>query len=94
MKPIVNFTLAAALATAATAWADVEQRTANNVQLVMEDIPAIPETIVNDLNRYQNVRSAGFSDWTEDGEGIYVSTLGGGGADGTDGRVPHRRTRS
>jgi len=54
--------------------ADIEQRTANNGNLVMEDIPEIPLSVVTDLNRYQNVRSAGFLDWTQDGQGIYVST--------------------
>lgn len=48
--------------------------TANNGNLVMEDIPPIPADIVDGLNRYQNVRSASFQEWTEDGEGIYVST--------------------
>ncbi|MEE4174418.1 MAG: prolyl oligopeptidase family serine peptidase [Xanthomonadales bacterium] len=75
MKTLLSPTLAAALVlTAPVALAEVETRTANNGQLVMEDIPPIPETIVNDLNRYQNVRAAGFQDWSEDGEGIYVST--------------------
>ena len=49
-------------------------RTANNGNLVMEDIPDIPAEIVNDLNRYQNVRSASFREWTEDGRGMYIST--------------------
>jgi dipeptidyl aminopeptidase/acylaminoacyl peptidase len=40
----------------------------------MEDIPAIPDEIVDDLNRFQNVRSASFRDWTENGEGVYIST--------------------
>jgi dipeptidyl aminopeptidase/acylaminoacyl peptidase len=40
----------------------------------MQDIPEIPASIVSSLNRYQNVRSAGFLDWTEDGNGIFVST--------------------
>jgi dipeptidyl aminopeptidase/acylaminoacyl peptidase len=75
VKTLLSPTLAAALVlTAPVALAEVETRTANNGQLVMEDIPPIPETIVNDLNRYQNVRAAGFQDWSEDGEGIYVST--------------------
>lgn len=54
--------------------AEVERRTANSGQLVMEDIPEIPESIVRDLNRYQNVRSAAFQDWSLDGGGIYIST--------------------
>ncbi len=55
--------------------ADAVQRTeANNGNLIMEDIPAIPDQIVNDLNRFQNVRSASFRDWTENGQGVYIST--------------------
>ncbi|MGI9262870.1 MAG: S9 family peptidase, partial [Woeseiaceae bacterium] len=54
--------------------ADPVSRTANNGNLVMEDIPEIPAEIVNDLNRYQNVRSASFREWTEDGRGMYIST--------------------
>ncbi len=56
------------------ALAEPVTRTANNGQLVMEDIPPIPAEIVTDLNRYQNVRSAGFRDWTADSENIYIST--------------------
>lgn len=56
------------------AFADVEQRTANNGNLVMEDVPEIPGEIVDSLNRYQNVRSATFRDWAHDGNGIYIST--------------------
>ena len=54
--------------------AEVEKRTLNDGNLVLEDIPPIPQTIVDDLNRYQNVRSASFLDWTADGESLYVST--------------------
>ncbi|MEM1188375.1 MAG: prolyl oligopeptidase family serine peptidase [Pseudomonadota bacterium] len=54
--------------------ADVSTRTANNGQLIMEDVPAIPAQIVTDLRRYQSVRAASFADWTEDGEGIFVAT--------------------
>ena len=56
------------------AQAEVVRREANNGNLVMEDIPEIPQAVVAELNRYQNVRSAGFQGWTEDGEGIYVTT--------------------
>jgi dipeptidyl aminopeptidase/acylaminoacyl peptidase len=55
--------------------ADTVQRSeTNNGNLVMEDVPPIPAEIVSGLNRFQNTRSAGFSDWTEDGSGIYIST--------------------
>ena len=49
-------------------------RTLNNGNLVLHDIPEIPQTIVQDLNRYQNVRSAGFRGWAQDGESLYLST--------------------
>jgi dipeptidyl aminopeptidase/acylaminoacyl peptidase len=67
--------LAACLfSTSPAAIGDVERRTANNGNLVMEDIPEIPASIINDLNRYQNVRSASFQAWSQDGQGIFVST--------------------
>ena len=65
----------ALLATVSVLAADSVQRSeANNGMLIMEDIPPIPEEIVNDLNRFQNVRSASFRDWTENGRGVYIST--------------------
>lgn len=55
--------------------ADSIQRTeANSGNLIMEDIPVIPDAIINDLNQFQNVRSASFRDWTENGRGVYIST--------------------
>ena len=56
------------------ALADVARSEANNGNLVMEDIPPVPQSVVADLNRYQNVRSAGFQAWTDDGAGIFVTT--------------------
>ncbi|MDJ0748041.1 MAG: alpha/beta fold hydrolase [Woeseiaceae bacterium] len=68
-------TMAIAVMLTATSFADeVVRTTANNGNLVMEDVPAIPDSIIDSLYRYQNVRSAGFSGWTGDGEGIYVTT--------------------
>jgi dipeptidyl aminopeptidase/acylaminoacyl peptidase len=57
-----------------SASADIVSSTANNGNLVMEDVPAIPGEIVEGLNRYQNVRSAAFRDWTLDSDGVYVTT--------------------
>ncbi len=54
--------------------AEVQHRTLNDGNLILEDIPPIPQTIVDDLNRYQNVRSASFLDWAADGESLFVST--------------------
>jgi dipeptidyl aminopeptidase/acylaminoacyl peptidase len=58
----------------AVASAQVTTTETNNGNLVMQDVPAIPAALVASLNRYQNVRSAGFLDWTQDGNGIFVST--------------------
>ena len=66
--------LALLLALTATAQAEVETRTANNGNLVMEDVPAIPQQIVDDLNRYQNVRSAGFRGFSADGDSVFIAT--------------------
>ncbi len=72
-----NFILTSSLALlvfSAAALAEVTTTNTNNGNLVMQDIPEIPASIVSSLNRYQNVRSAGFLDWTEDGNSIFVST--------------------
>jgi dipeptidyl aminopeptidase/acylaminoacyl peptidase len=47
---------------------------ANNGNLIMQDVPPIPEIVVSDLNQFQNVRSARMLDWTEDGRSLYVDT--------------------
>jgi len=67
--------LVALLALPALATAEVERRALNNGNLILEDIPEIPQAIVDGLNRYQNVRSASFQSWTADGKGIYISTV-------------------
>jgi dipeptidyl aminopeptidase/acylaminoacyl peptidase len=73
VKHLITATVATLLA-ASVAAADVSRIVINDGSLVMEDIPPIPRSVVNDLNRYQNVRFASFLDWSEDGRGIYVST--------------------
>src|SRR5690606_32014493 len=50
------------------------RRTANNGNVILEDVPPVPEEIVAALNRYQNVRGATFRAWTRDGAGIYITT--------------------
>ena len=70
----VSATIFSILAIPGLLFAEPVVRTTNNGNLVMEDIPEIPAEIVADLNRYQNTRSASFRDWTEDGNGIYIST--------------------
>ena len=53
---------------------DVETRTMNNGNLVLENIPSIPAAISNNLNSYQHVRSAGFVEWSADNQSILVRT--------------------
>lgn len=54
--------------------ADVTATATNNGNLMMQDVPEIQAALVASLNRYQNVRSASFLDWTADGSGIFIST--------------------
>lgn len=79
MNSIINkflpiLALYSTLAFANVVFADVVRTEANNGQLIMQDIPAIPQSIKDDLNRYQNVRSAPFREWSLDGKEIYIST--------------------
>jgi len=75
MKHPARFTVfAAMLAIAPPVPADTLQRTVNNGNLLLEAVPAIPDELVDELNRYQNVRAAAFRDWTADSGGIFVTT--------------------
>ncbi|MDQ3617186.1 MAG: alpha/beta fold hydrolase [Pseudomonadota bacterium] len=76
MRPrhILSFTaLALALACAMPAFAQTPGAQAPAVQREVvgnrtsENIPAIPPALIEQLNRYQNTRGAGFSGWTRDG---------------------------
>lgn len=51
-----------------------EITTANNGNLIMHNVPEIPQNIVEQLNRYQNVRSAPFQAFSQNGENIYITT--------------------
>ena len=74
MKYAGAFGAALALLAASAFAASVTRTEANNGNLVMEDVPPIPADIVDDLNRYQNVRSGNFQGWQEDGDGILITT--------------------
>lgn len=74
MKKSIWILICVSLTVSATGLAEVVVTEANNGNLVMQDVPAIPESIVDGLNRYQNVRSAGFRSWDLDGDRIFVST--------------------
>ena len=51
-----------------------ETRTENNGNLILEDIPAIPGSIKEDLSKFQNVRSAAFRGFNNEDEGLFIST--------------------
>ena len=74
MRTIRLITLLLLAGATAVATADVERRIANNGNLVMEDVPEIPASVVDALNRYLNVRSASFEAWSADGNSVYVDT--------------------
>ncbi|MGB0495878.1 MAG: TolB family protein, partial [Kangiellaceae bacterium] len=54
--------------------ANATKRTVNSGNLVLQDIPEIPKSIADDLNQYQNIRSAPFREWSKDGKSIFIST--------------------
>jgi dipeptidyl aminopeptidase/acylaminoacyl peptidase len=51
-----------------------ERRTVLDGTVILEDAPEVPARVEEALNRYQNVRSAAFIDWTMDGRGMSVGT--------------------
>ncbi|MGA9575598.1 MAG: alpha/beta fold hydrolase [Lysobacterales bacterium] len=54
--------------------AEVQRWTANDGQLILEDIPPIPDAVPAMLSRYQNIRSASFTSWSKDSKSIYIKT--------------------
>jgi dipeptidyl aminopeptidase/acylaminoacyl peptidase len=76
MLKMTQFLFLALLASGATA-ADVQRRTANDGQLLMEDIPEIPAALPGILARYQDLRTTLFVAWTPDSKNIIVKTQNG-----------------
>lgn len=52
----------------------VESRTLNNGQLILQGVPEIPQSLVQRLQQYQEVRSAQFLAWAEGGQGMLILT--------------------
>lgn len=42
--------------------------------LILEDVPEIPDKLKSRINQYQNTRSASLADWLPGGKGILIST--------------------
>lgn len=55
-------------------FADVERRSANSGNVIVEDVPEIPDEIQAALQRSQNTRSAGLADWSLAGDSIFITT--------------------
>lgn len=68
---LTTVSLAVMAIAAAPAFAQPERITEGN--LVMENIPDVPADVRERLQQYNNVRSAGFSDFAPDG-GVYITT--------------------
>jgi len=66
-----------ALLTQGVAASDVQRRTANDGQLLMEDIPEIPAALPSVLSRYQDIRTTRLVGWSKDSNNIFVKTLNG-----------------
>jgi len=53
---------------------EVEIRTLNNGRLILQEVPEIPRSLMERLGQYQEVRSAQFLSWAEDGKGMLILT--------------------
>ena len=72
MKKSLHLILCALLFSSVFAFAD--DRTENNGNLILKNIPLIPESIEQDLTQYQNVRSAPFRGFNKEGDEIFITT--------------------
>ena len=70
-------TLCLALLAFNAAASDVQRRTANDGQLLMEDIPEIPASLPAVLGRYQDIHTTRLVGWTRDSKHILVKTQNG-----------------
>lgn len=61
----------------ATGTADVQRRTANDGQLLMEDIPEIPPSLPLTLARYQDINTTRLVGWSGDSKHIFIKTQTG-----------------
>ena len=54
--------------------AQLVTKTENNGNLILEDIPMIPQALIDDMNKFQNVRSGSFRGFNDKGNQLYIST--------------------
>ena len=72
MRKYLHLTIVVLFSSSVTALAN--DRTENNGNLILKNIPSIPQTIVQDLTQYQNVRSAPFRGFNQEGDEIFITT--------------------
>ena len=72
MRKSLHLMLCTLLFSSVFAFAD--DRTENNGNLILKNIPLIPESIQQDLTQYQNVRSAPFRGFNREGDEIFITT--------------------
>ncbi|MEM1413051.1 MAG: hypothetical protein AAGH19_11905, partial [Pseudomonadota bacterium] len=62
----------ALLAAAPMAAANIDRRTVNDGQMVLENVPPIPASLPGRLDRFQQLSSTQLLEWAADGVGMYV----------------------
>ncbi len=72
MKKLKIFLLILCFSVSASFSQEVKRTEIGN--LVIENIPEIPQDLKERLEQYQNVRSAAFADWSSDSKGVYILT--------------------
>ncbi len=73
-KPLKVAAWGPLLLVSSLAFGEVETRTLNDGNLILEDIPEIPREVFLDLYQFQNVRAAAFRSWAPNSQRLYVST--------------------
>jgi dipeptidyl aminopeptidase/acylaminoacyl peptidase len=79
MRNLLPAAFAALVTSAALAGSPAPAAAAASVErgaLVIEGIPEVPATITDRLERYLETRSAGFADWTHDGQLLITTRFG------------------
>jgi len=56
---------------------EVQRRTVNDGQLILEDIPEIPQSLPQTLARYQDINTTRLVGWSKDSEQIFIKTQTG-----------------
>jgi dipeptidyl aminopeptidase/acylaminoacyl peptidase len=76
LKRLFSFSLIFLILLAASqiSFAQEQSGTAVPPNIVVQGVPEIPQTVIDRMNQYLNVRAASFSDWDPDGNGILIST--------------------